>query len=120
MTAPTNAAAINIENTLLRMGPPAPLYPDRLPASAGSCIRDTPIEGPVFIVEGGLEEGETGERDSRAHKGYFTQSPQRAEAKRPYRSARRVQHQRGGGPRYARHGSRGARFTSAAGMDWHL
>src|SRR5688572_33078121 len=37
MTAPTNAAAINIENTLLRMGPPAPLYPERLPASAGSC-----------------------------------------------------------------------------------
>src|SRR5687767_12904421 len=71
---------------------------------------ETGQRGGEEVGEGRREVGETGEGASRARRGYFTQSPQRAEVRA---SAQQTASQRGGGPRYARHGSRGARFTSA-------
>src|SRR5688572_20721461 len=54
------------------------------------------------------EAAEGGEGGCRVHKGYFAQSSQRAETLLTRRCLR------GGGPRCARHGSRGARITNAA------
>src|SRR5688500_1842527 len=70
----------------------------------------------------GWEEAETAEGARGDHRGYFTQSSQRTEAGTCPDLRRRFDGrcQRGGGPRYARHGSRDARFTSAAGTEWHL
>src|SRR5688572_24634934 len=57
----------------------------------------------------GREVAETGEGAGRARRGYFTQSPQRAEATL---LRNEPQGQRGGGPRDARHGSRGGARTN--------
>src|SRR5687767_4640354 len=75
MAAVTNAAAINVEKTLLRMGPPAPMVTRGFRLCRQLHVGYARGGASVYLEEAGLERG-----GRREHGGYLTQSSQRTES----------------------------------------